>query len=135
MAKTILIADDNDDLRSLIGYQLQMRGYRILTASDGFQAVKICQSERPDLVIMDIMMPGKDGTEAGAEIKSDPKTMKIPIIYLTSLLQDSEGRESDSEDTGRAAGLSLPKSIPMEFLVRKIEQVLSESNRGQDFLG
>ena len=116
MAKTILIADDNDDLRSLLAYQLQAKGYRILMASDGRQAVEKCRAEKPDLVLLDVLMPGKDGAEAGAELQEDPATSHIPVIFLTSLVQDAE--------TATDNRITLPKSTPLDELIRKIEQVL-----------
>jgi CheY-like chemotaxis protein len=117
MPKTILIADDNDDLRSILAYQLQQKGYRILMASDGRQAVEKCRAERPDLVLLDVMMPVQDGTEAAAALKADPATQNIPIIFLTSLAQEAQEALSEGQ-------MTLPKSVALEDLLARIEIVL-----------
>lgn len=123
MPKTILIADDNDDLRSILAYQLMARGYRILTASDGDQAVSKCKAEKPDLVLLDVLMPGKDGSEAGAEIRDDPATRHIPVIFLTALVSDSE---EIGEPTNIGGRLTIPKSTNFEDLIARIEEILKK---------
>lgn len=120
MAKKILIVDDNDDLRSLLAYQLGARGYTILTASDGAQAVEKCKTERPDLVLLDVLMPGKDGSEAGSDLREDPSTANIPVIFLTALVSGQE--EAGIVPIG--GRLTIPKSTTLEDLLRKIESVL-----------
>lgn len=117
MPKTLLVADDNDDLRSLLGYQLQQQGFRVLVASDGLQVVEKAKKEKPDLILLDILMPGIDGTETASILKSDPSTSRIPIIFLTALIQGSEPSVSET-------GLVLPKSIPFPVLVQKIHETL-----------
>lgn len=121
MPKKILIADDNDDLRSLLAYQLQARGYACVTAVNGIEAVEKCRSEKPDIVLLDVLMPGKDGTEAGAELREDSATANIPIIFLTALVEGSEG--SGSQQGNRHM---LPKSISVDDLVNKIEEILQK---------
>ena len=125
MAKTILIADDNDDLRSMLAYQLQPKGYRILMAADGNQALAKIASDKPDLVLLDVMMPGMDGTEVGAQLKADPVTSHIPIIYLTSLVQGAEPSQTEA----LSGGLVVPKSVAVEELIAKIESILSPKDR------
>ena len=123
MSKTILIADDNDDLRALLAHQLQARGYRILMASDGAQAVEKCRSDKPDLVLLDVLMPGKDGAEASAELKEDPSTKNIPIIFLTALVR---GAETDNPNPIPGERITLPKSVTVEDLIHKIEEALKK---------
>jgi len=120
MPKTILIADDNEDLRSLLAYQLTARGYQILTATDGAEAVAKCRAEKPDLVLLDVLMPGKDGSEAGAELRDDPTTKDIPVIFLTALVSGAEG-EGAAPIGGR---ITVPKSTTLENLIHKIEIAL-----------
>lgn len=121
--KSILIADDNDDLRLMLAHQLHARGYRIVMASDGRQAVDKSISEKPDLILLDIMMPGKDGTQASQEIRSNPLTSRIPILFLTSMVGSAEGDLIEDSHGNQ----TLPKSIAVDDLVRKIEAVLSGS--------
>jgi CheY-like chemotaxis protein len=122
MPKTILIADDNDDLREILSLQLKSRGYQVLEACNGDEAVEKCKSQRPDLVLLDVLMPGKDGAEASAELKADPATQGIPVIFLTSLVRDEkEGANADTPDR-----ITLPKSSSADDVIRKIEQVLKK---------
>ncbi len=120
MPKKILIADDNDDLRSLLAYQLHARGYLCVMAADGVEAVEKCRTEKPDLVLLDVLMPGKDGTVAGAELREDPVTAGIPVVFLTALVEGSEGKTHE-EGTNR---YTLPKSISVDELAKKIEEIL-----------
>ena len=122
MSKKILIADDNEDLRSLLAYQLQLRGYQIITASDGVQAVNKCRAEKPDLVLLDVIMPGMDGAEAGAALKDDPTTQHIPVVFLTALVHGAEGKTHE-EGSNR---YTLPKSVSVDELASKIEEILKK---------
>ena len=122
MSKKILIADDNEDLRSLLAYQLQLRGYQIITASDGVQAVNKCRAEKPDLVLLDVIMPGMDGAEAGAALKDDPTMQHIPVVFLTALVHGAEGKTHE-EGSNR---YTLPKSVSVDELASKIEEILKK---------
>ena len=62
MPKTILVVDDNDDLRAILAFQLRGRGYRIVEATDGLEVHDACLKESPDLILLDVQMPGMDGT-------------------------------------------------------------------------
>jgi putative two-component system response regulator len=81
----ILIVDDSEDNRLLLSSQLKMQGYQILQAEDGHEGIEMVKRERPDLVLLDIMMPGMSGFEVCSRLKSDPQTAGIPIIIVTAL--------------------------------------------------
>ena len=115
MTYTILIADDNDDMRVVLGHQLQSRGYRVIMVSDGLQVLEKARGEKPDLILLDILMPGLDGTEASVQLKSDPVTQKIPIIFLTSLIQGGDGDTS-----------VMAKATDINVLVSKIQKTLEQ---------
>src|SRR5688572_10759034 len=82
--KRILVVDDERDLVDLIAYNLGRNGYDVLTASDGHAALELARRESPDLVILDLMLPGLDGTEVARLLRADPTTAAIPVILLTA---------------------------------------------------
>ena len=84
MAKVILIVDDEPKNIKLFGDLLQKFGYTIIEATDGKQGVELAKARKPDLILMDIMMPNMDGLEATRSLKADASTSSIPIIALTS---------------------------------------------------
>ncbi len=81
---TILVADDEAVNRQLIQRRLEREGYRVLTARDGGEAVRLARETLPDLVILDVMMPGMDGLDACRVIKEDERTRDIPVIFLSA---------------------------------------------------
>lgn len=87
MAEKILIVDDDLDTLRLVGLMLQHQGYRIVAASSGLQAIALCQSEKPDLVLLDIMMPEMDGYEVARMLRADKATSLLPIIMFTAKTQ------------------------------------------------
>lgn len=88
--KTILVVDDEKDLVELISYNLRRNGYNVLSASNGFEALETAQRVLPDLVLLDLMLPGMEGTEVTRRLKGDPRTSGIPIIMVTA-----KGEETD----------------------------------------
>lgn len=96
--KKILIVDDHGDIRRLVRMTLEFEDYEIREAADGSQALQQTREWRPDLVLMDVMMPGKiDGLKACAEIRSDPALDEVHVILLSAL-----GHASDREAGLRA---------------------------------
>ncbi len=83
--KRILIIDDTKDILSVVGRRLQSWGYEALTADNGEDGLRIAEEQLPDLILMDIMMPKMKGRDACARLKANPKTQKIPVIFLTAL--------------------------------------------------
>lgn len=81
---TILIAEDNLDLRSMLKHFLELNGYRTLEATYGQEAVEVAISERPDLTLMDLGLPGKDGLSAVAEIREHIPTAEMPILIISA---------------------------------------------------
>jgi two-component system phosphate regulon response regulator PhoB len=118
--KKILIVDDHEEIRKLVEITLRVEDYQILQAKNGEEAIKIVKAEKPDLIIMDVVMPGKiDGVEATRILKKDPETEACTIIMLTS--------KSDEEDVKRGmdAGANdyLTKPFSPLELIRKVEKV------------
>lgn len=119
--KTILIVDDKTEVRELVEVTLRGGDYRILQAENGNQALEIARAEKPDLMLLDVMMPGGiDGFEVCERLKSDPATEGITIIMLTAKGQDVD-RARGSEV--KADGYYTKPFSPLELL-QKVEEVL-----------
>src|SRR5436309_15014632 len=79
----ILIVDDNEDIRRICGINLRFLGHVVIEASGGEESLALVQSEDPDLIILDVMMPGKDGLAVLAELRRRAETSEIPVILLS----------------------------------------------------
>lgn len=84
-SKTILVVDDDPEIVTMLTTRLQSRGYRVVSASDGKEALTEAKRRRPDLMILDVMMPGKNGWEVARALKQDPITEPIKVIMLTAI--------------------------------------------------
>jgi len=82
--KTVLIIEDEKDLAELVAFNLEKEGYRPLTASDGVMGLEMARANSPDLILLDLMLPGMPGTEVCKSLKSSEKTSRIPVIMLTA---------------------------------------------------
>ena len=119
--KKILIVDDQIEIRELVNVTLRGEDYQILEANNGKLAIEITRQEKPDLIIMDIMMPGElDGLEATRILKNDPTTKECKIIVLSA-----KGQKIDIEK-GSEAGADDYFVKPFEplDLITKVEEVL-----------
>ena len=83
--KTILVVDDDPEILSMLQLRLEHRGYKVLTASDGKEALASAKRSRPALMILDVMMPSKNGWEVARALKQDPVTEGIKILMLTAI--------------------------------------------------
>ena len=90
MTKTILIIEDDKFLRELICQKLIKEGYEVCEAIDGEEGVKKIKEAKPDLVLLDLILPGIDGFEVLSKIKEDPETKSIPVIILSNLGQKED---------------------------------------------
>ena len=117
---TILLVEDDSTNRDIISRYLMLLGYRIVIALDGMQAVTLAQTERPNLILMDMRLPVLDGWEATRRIKAAPATCTIPIVALTAYAMEDERRRC------LAAGCDDYETKPVEFprLVAKIRAIL-----------
>jgi len=82
--KTVLVVEDFDDIRDAMKILVELQGYRVLTATDGREAIEKAREFHPDLILMDLAMPLIYGIEATKQIRSDPRVAAIPIIAVTS---------------------------------------------------
>jgi two-component system cell cycle response regulator DivK len=106
MAKRILVVEDDTDNRRIVVKVLTVEGYEVLEATDGRSALATARKEHPDLIIMDLAMPGLDGWQAATQLKSDPKVADIPIIALTAFAM--RGDEEKAREAGCDGYLSKP---------------------------
>lgn len=86
----ILIAEDERDIRDLIDFTLSYNGYEVITASNGEDALELIQREMPDLILLDVRMPRKDGYEVCKALKTEPSTSGIPVVFLSAKGQEAE---------------------------------------------
>ncbi|HUL11024.1 MAG TPA: response regulator [Methylococcaceae bacterium] len=121
MAK-ILLVEDNEMNRDMLGRRLQRRGHEVLIAVDGAEGVAMAQADAPDLILMDMILPVMDGWEATRRLKSASETRSIPVIALTAHAMSGD-REKAIE-----AGCDDYDTKPVEFdrLLAKIEALLSK---------
>jgi DNA-binding response OmpR family regulator len=89
-AARIVVADDEADIRRLTVFTLRRRGFVVLEAAAGDTALAMIQAERPDLAVLDVMMPGLTGLEVARAMRDDPRTTEIPIVILSAKGQASE---------------------------------------------
>lgn len=90
MITRILVVDDEADLREMLEKLLTSRGYRVVTAANGAEAMEIVSKDKPDLVVLDVLMPVMNGREVLKRLKGDPKFSDIPVIMLTSQSSDTQ---------------------------------------------
>lgn len=108
--KTVLVVDDNDDVRRLVKKVLELAGYRIVEADNGVDALAAAEREVPDLVLMDLRLPGElNGLETTSRLKADPRTMRIPVVALTASVMDRDRRQA--LDAGCSGFIGKPIDI------------------------
>ncbi len=119
---TILCIDDDRLVLSVCHDALEDQGYRVLTAADGLAGIEVAMRERPDLILLDVMMPGMDGFEVCEVLRTNPALRETPIVLLTAL------RRPDLESKGAEAGatLTMPKPFGSELIVSAVEHVLGQ---------
>ena len=120
MAK-ILIIEDTENNRVLLSRRLKPRGHEVLTADDGERGVALAQAELPDLILMDVGLPGIDGWTATRQLKSAPATRKIPVIALTAHAMQGD------RDKALEAGCDDYETKPIDFsrLFEKMDALLA----------
>ncbi len=124
MSPTVLVVDDEKDLLELVRYHLEKSGLRCLEACDGESALKLAREQTPDLMVLDLMLPGLDGLEVCRMLRKDPKTANVAIIMLTAKAEEVDrivGLEMGADDY-------MVKPFSPRELVARVKAVL---RRGQ----
>lgn len=120
--KKILLVDDEKDLVEMVSFRLQASGYEIITAYDGQEALEKAKKEKPDLIILDLMLPKMDGYKVCGLLKTDARYNKIPIIMFTAMAQDSD--KQMGQEVGADAYITKP--FEPQVLLEKIRELLKE---------
>ena len=122
----ILVVDDEHDIVTLIGKVLKKSGYEVITANDGLECIKKVETESPDLILLDNVMPNMDGPTALAKLKASKKTADIPVIMVTALADQEH--IVNAQKGGAVEYIVKPFDYPV--LLEKIARVLkSKHNR------
>jgi len=127
MMKKILAVDDEEDILELIQYNLEKEGFEVLCAATGEEALVKAGTQYPDLILLDLMLPGLDGFQVCRTLKSDSKTQEIPIIMLTAKGEESDvvaGLEMGADDY-------ITKPFSPNVLVARIRAILRRRKRSE----
>jgi two-component system alkaline phosphatase synthesis response regulator PhoP/two-component system response regulator VicR len=127
MKKTVLVVDDQPHIVRLIQVNLEKEGLQVATASDGVEGMQKVRQVMPDLVILDVIMPRKDGFEVLREMKSDPALEGIPVVMLTVKTHNADIVEGLKE----GAELYLPKPFHPKELVSLVKRVLETGSASE----
>ncbi len=127
MAKKILIVDDDPDLVEAVSMILESKNYEVSAAYGGIEGLEKAKKENPDLIVLDVMMPDKDGYAVCKELKADPELSKIPVLLLTAVVSkipttrytQQMGLETEADDY-------IDKPVEPEVLVKRIETLLTK---------
>ncbi|MBW1898833.1 MAG: response regulator [Deltaproteobacteria bacterium] len=123
--KTILVVDDEPDFASIVQANLKKEGFNVEVAYDGVEALEKVKANPPDAIVLDVMMPEKDGFEVCSELKKDEKYMDIPIIMLTAVADHvSSTRYSHHSGMSMEADDYLPKPASAEDILESVKSLL-----------
>ena len=128
MGATILIVDDEREIRELLRYNLERQGYQVLTAQDGEEGLKRIFATHPDLVLLDLLLPGLNGLEVLRELRQEPSTRDLPVVLLTA-----RGAEMDKLlGFERGADDYITKPFSPREVIARIEAVLRRIKPSRD---
>jgi len=122
MGKKILLVEDEKDLSKTISFRLENNGYTVVTAYDGPEGLDKAKKEKPDLVILDLMLPKMDGYKVCALLKADSRYSRIPIVIFTARVQEED--KAMGKEVGADAYITKP--FEPETLLSKIRELLKE---------
>ncbi len=123
MNEKILVVEDDPISLRLIHYTLQHEGYQVLTALNGLEGLKIAREEKPDLIVLDVMLPGIDGFEVCHRLRAEPETAQLPVLMLSAKAQEID------KTTGLKVGADdyLAKPASPSEIVSKIKNLLAQT--------
>jgi CheY-like chemotaxis protein len=123
----ILVVDDEQDLREIVALKLGASGFDAIVAADAKEAVAAAKQSHPDLVLMDIHMPGESGTDAALEIKQCPETKDIKIAFLSNLKDPWPQTTPMRNDLAKSLGMEdfIDKTEDLDITVSKVREILA----------
>jgi two-component system phosphate regulon response regulator PhoB len=128
---TILVVEDEQDILDLLEFNLSQAGYEVKTAMDGLEALRLATKEKPDLVILDLMLPGLDGKEVCRKLRQNEATHQLPILMLTALASETDriiGFEIGADDY-------LTKPFSPREVVLRVQAILRRMNEQDESTG
>ena len=121
MKKMVLIVDDEIDVLSVLEKRLSVAGFQVIKADSGIAALQLAKKLKPDLILLDVMMPGMEGGDVASELRKDSATAKIPIIFLTCLFTKKE-ETAEGHTLGNEVFVAKPYNF--DELVEQINKQL-----------
>lgn len=124
----ILVVDDEPDILEILSYNLKREGYIVITASNGEEAIKLAKTEKPDLIVLDVMMPGMDGMETCDKIRNIPELSNVIIAFLTARSEDY------SQIAGFEAGADdyITKPVKPKLFISRVKALLRRISREEN---
>lgn len=124
IGKRILVAEDNPSVKRLVCYTLERAGYQVLSASNGVEGLRMAREEKPDLLVLDVMLPGLDGFELCHRLRTDPQTAQLPILIFSAKTQDAD------LSTGLSLGADdyLIKPADPSEIVKRVANLLAKGS-------
>ncbi|MBL4625230.1 MAG: response regulator transcription factor [Flavobacteriales bacterium] len=128
MAEKILLVDDDEDITEFLGYNLRKEGYEVFVCNNGKDAIRLAKTEHPDLIVLDVMMPGMDGVETCLELKEIPIVQDAVMVFLTARNEDY------SQIAGLEAGADdyISKPIKPRVFAAKVKSLLKRKNTNSE---
>src|SRR5918911_3300587 len=126
---SILVVDDTPALLDVVRTCLQDAGYRVVTCLESVHAVRLAREERPDVIMLDVVMPEVSGWEVLASLRADPAFARVPVIVCTAYVAEAVGRLAELKGPDQHLGL-LPKPFEVEELIEVVASVTSAALSG-----
>lgn len=126
MARKILLVDDEAGFTELLRMNLEKSGrYEVCIENDSTKALGIARSFQPDVILLDVVMPGMDGGDVQAALQNDPALSRVPVLMLTALVDSTELSEGAVAQAG--SQMVLPKPVNLALLFRVLDEILGEA--------
>jgi two-component system phosphate regulon response regulator PhoB len=122
--KKILIVEDTKNIREIIAYMLKTRGYEVMEAEDGDVGYQLARTHKPDLIILDAMLPGKSGFDICSELKEDSGYSRIPIIILTAITRGTGKSDEFWKEKSKADDF-ISKPFKIQDLLERVNKLLA----------